>query len=89
MPIKKYLVRLADETGSVNASFIGPETALLTKDAVIAVRNGISAVIRGHIEIRIDRFGKVTSEPSKKIAAQNEPNHSSKEFELRKGSRRR
>jgi len=53
---------VADETGSANAFFKGESAKIVKEGAVIAIRNGVKKIIKGHISLEIDLFGRVTSE---------------------------
>ena len=51
---------VADETGSANAYFKGETVPLIKEGAVIAIRNGTIRLIKNHISLEIDIFGRVT-----------------------------
>jgi ssDNA-binding replication factor A large subunit len=51
---------VGDETGCANAFFKGDTAKLLKKDAVVAIRNGIVRLMKGHISLEVDVFGRVT-----------------------------
>ncbi len=51
---------VADETGSANAFFKGDNVKLIKKDGVIAIRNGRIRLVKGHISLEVDIFGRVT-----------------------------
>jgi ssDNA-binding replication factor A large subunit len=51
---------VADETGSANAYFKGETVSLIKEGAVIAIRNGTIRLIKNHISLEIDIFGRVT-----------------------------
>ena len=70
---------VADETGSANAFFKGDTANLIQKDQVIAIRNGRVKLIRSHISLEIDLFGRVTKE-TEAIKANTENNISEKEI---------
>ncbi|MBP7729978.1 MAG: hypothetical protein KA112_05170 [Alphaproteobacteria bacterium] len=53
---------MADETGSADAFFKGDTAKLIKEGAVIAIRNGSIRLIKNHISLEIDIFGRVTSE---------------------------
>ena len=53
---------VGDETGCANAFFKGDEVPQIKKDTVIAIRNGVKKIIKGHISLEIDAFGRVTVE---------------------------
>lgn len=53
---------VADETGSANAFFKGDNVKLIKKDGVIAIRNGRIRLVKGHISLEVDIFGRVTEE---------------------------
>ena len=54
---------LGDETGFINAIFIGDSAKLIEQDAVLAIRNGKMQIVDESMRVSIDRFGKLTSEP--------------------------
>lgn len=51
---------VADETGSANAFFKGDNVKLIKKDNVIAIRNGKIRLIKDHISLELDIFGRIT-----------------------------
>jgi ssDNA-binding replication factor A large subunit len=51
---------VADETGSANAFFKGESASLIKEGAVIAIRNGKIRLIKNHISLEIDIFGRIT-----------------------------
>jgi len=51
---------VADETGSANAYFKGETASLIKEGAVIAIRNGKIRLIKNHISLEIDIFGRIT-----------------------------
>lgn len=53
---------VADETGSAKAFFKGDNAKYIKKDNVIAIRNGVKRIIKGHISLEVDLFGRVTEE---------------------------
>ena len=53
---------VADETGAAQAFFKGESAELIQKDQVIAIRNGRIKIIKSHISLEIDIFGRVTKE---------------------------
>lgn len=53
---------VADETGSASAFFKGDNAKLIKKDAVIAIRNGKIRLVKGHISLEVDIFGRITQE---------------------------
>ena len=53
---------VADETAAVSAFFKGETTKLIKKGAVIAIRNGKVRIIKNHISLEIDIFGRITPE---------------------------
>jgi replication factor A1 len=52
---------VADETGSANAFFKGESAKLIKEGSVIAIRNGRIRIIKDHISLEIDIFGRITS----------------------------
>lgn len=53
---------VADETGSANAFFKGDNVKLIKKDNVIAIRNGKIRLIKDHISLELDIFGRITEQ---------------------------
>lgn len=53
---------VADETGAARAFFKGEQTKGVKEGAVIAIRNGVKKIIKGHISLELDLFGRVTPE---------------------------
>ena len=53
---------VADETGAAKAFFKGDNAKLIQKDQVIAIRNGTVKIIKSHISLEVDLFGRVTKE---------------------------
>jgi hypothetical protein len=51
---------VADESGAANAFFKGDNAKLIKKDAVIAIRNGKIRLVKGHISLEVDIFGRIT-----------------------------
>ena len=51
---------VADETGCANAFFKGDTAKLIKEGAVIAIRNGKIRLVKNHISLEIDIFGRVT-----------------------------
>ncbi len=56
-----------DETGVARFKIIGEAADMLTKDKVVAFRNGISNVVGGNVRLEINKFGRVTEENSVQI----------------------
>jgi ssDNA-binding replication factor A large subunit len=52
---------IADETGSAKAFFKGDNAKLVKEGAVLAIRNGVKKIIKGHISLELDLFGRITS----------------------------
>ncbi len=52
---------VADETGSARAFFKGEQAKEIKEGATIAIRNGVKKIIKGHISLELDLFGRVTS----------------------------
>ena len=76
---------IADESGSANFHFEGPNADLITQGIVVAVRNGRSEVVEEHIRLELDKFGKLTKEDSSLIKSTNEKNNiSDVSYEKRK-----
>lgn len=76
---------VADETGSAKAFFKGEQAKGVKQGAVIAIRNGVKKIIKGHISLELDLFGRVTVE-TVDVKPGNEKNISDEEikFEPRK-----
>jgi hypothetical protein len=53
---------VADHTACVDFHFEGPQTELLQTGATVAIRNGRSEVVKEHIRLEIDPFGKISKE---------------------------
>jgi hypothetical protein len=53
---------VADETASANAFFKGETSKIIKEGAVIAIRNGRVRIIKEHISLEIDIFGRITPE---------------------------
>ena len=53
-----------DETGVANLRLKGELVEKLVEGTVIAIRNGRVMIVKGHIRLEIDRWGKVTVEVS-------------------------
>eukprot|EP00178_Gracilaria_changii_P023635 TRINITY_DN71475_c0_g1_i1.p1 TRINITY_DN71475_c0_g1~~TRINITY_DN71475_c0_g1_i1.p1 ORF type:complete len:122 (+),score=17.72 TRINITY_DN71475_c0_g1_i1:19-384(+) len=53
---------VADETGVAKAFFKGENAKEIKQNAIIAIRNGIRKIIKGHISLEVDLFGRVTKE---------------------------
>lgn len=53
---------IADETGAARAFFKGEQAKGIKEGAVIAIRNGVKKIIKGHISLELDIFGRVTVE---------------------------
>lgn len=78
---------VADETGCANAFFKGESAAIIKEGAVIAIRNGKIRLIKSHISLEIDIFGRITPE-TLEIKGNTTNNISEKEIERRKRERR-
>jgi ssDNA-binding replication factor A large subunit len=53
---------VADETGAANAFFKGEPSKLIKEGATLAIRNGKIKIVKGHISLEIDIFGRITPE---------------------------
>lgn len=53
---------VADETAAAKAFFKGEQAKDIKVGAVVAIRNGVKKIIKGHISLELDIFGRVTSE---------------------------
>lgn len=51
---------VGDETGVANAFFKGDTAKLIQVGEVIAIRNGRVKLIKNHISLEIDIFGRIT-----------------------------
>lgn len=51
---------VGDETGTAKAFFKGDNAKLIKEGAVIAIRNGVKKIIKSHISLEVDLFGRVT-----------------------------
>ena len=58
---------VADETSAAQFKFVGEHTKLIQVGNVIAIRNGRSSIVDEHIILELDKFGKVTLEPTVRI----------------------
>lgn len=67
-----------DETGVVDIRLKGNDTEGLEVGQVIAIRNGRIMIVKGHIRLEIDRWGKVTKEDGVTIHSTNQHNNISK-----------
>ena len=63
--IRMVDVVLADETGSAKGFFKSEQAKDVKKGAVIAIRNGVKKIIKGHISLELDIFGRITVENDK------------------------
>lgn len=81
---------VADETGAAAAFFKGEHAKLVTEGNVIAIRNGVKKIIKGHISLEVDIFGRVTPE-TVEITPVETPNISDEEIKIepRKNAGRR
>ena len=67
-----------DETGTVDVRLKGKENTDLEEGHIIAIRNGRIMIVKGHIRLEIDRWGKITKEDGVSIASIKETNNISK-----------
>lgn len=74
---------VGDETGVADAFFKGENTKLIQKGEVIAIRNGRIKLVKNHISLEIDIFGRITSE-KKEITVDPKNNISEKEITRRR-----
>jgi ssDNA-binding replication factor A large subunit len=51
---------VADETGSAKAFFKGEQTKEIKEGNTIAIRNGMKKIIKNHISLEINLFGRIT-----------------------------
>lgn len=70
---------VADDSGCADAFFKEEDAKLINKDDVIAIRNGRVRLIKGHICLEIDIFGRLTPE-NIEIKPNTTNNISEKEF---------
>ena len=80
---------VADETGCANAFFKGENAALIQEGKVIAIRNGTIKLIKSHISLEIDIFGRITPENIEIKTTNSTNNISEKEIERRQRRPRR
>ena len=80
---------VADETGCANAFFKGETAALIQEGKVIAIRNGTIKLIKSHISLEIDIFGRITPENLEIKTTNTTNNISEKEIERRQRRPRR
>ena len=55
---------LADDSGCANFRFCGAHAMNLTVGSTVAVRNGRSNLVDGHLLLELDQFGRVNKVPS-------------------------
>lgn len=75
---------VADETASAKAFFKGDYTKDIKVGTVIAIRNGLKKLIKGHISLEIDAFGRVTMEKKPIKQCNKDKNISDEEIKLEK-----
>ena len=80
---------VADETGSANAFFKGENAALIQEGHVLAIRNGTINLIKSHISLEVDIFGRITPETLEIKTTNTTNNISEKEIERRQRRPRR
>ena len=56
---------IADETAAASAFFKGDNAKLIKEGNVIAIRNGVKRIIKKHISLEVDIFGRITKEDVK------------------------
>jgi len=56
-----------DDSGIVRIRLVGDHAALIKAGSVVAVRNGRAEVFKEKMRIEVDKWGKVTAEPSHDI----------------------
>lgn len=71
---------LADESGSVNASFFGTDN--VKKGDVISLKNVIAKVVREHIQIQRGKFGRINESEGDIKSPNTTVNISKKSYEL-------
>lgn len=81
VPIVRAVV--ADETGAANAFFKGENANLVQEGKVLAIRNGTINLIKSHISLEVDIFGRITPETVEIKSTNTTNNISEKEVERR------
>ena len=66
---------IADESGCADFKFVGDNATEVKQGCTIAIRNGKSNVVNEHIQLEVDRFGKVTIESDDKVNSVNTENN--------------
>jgi len=79
---------VGDETGSANAFFKGDNAQLIKEGNIIAIRNGKIRLVKGHISLEVDIFGRITQEKVE-IKTVDAKNISEKEITRRPRNNRR
>ena len=77
--------KLADQTGCMEFKLRGEHVEGLKLNDTVAFRNGKSILIDECIHLEMDKFGRITQEPDRKVDAQpNKVNHSQSKWEKKK-----
>mmetsp|Transcript_51521 Transcript_51521/g.149656 ORF Transcript_51521/g.149656 Transcript_51521/m.149656 type:complete len:498 (+) Transcript_51521:70-1563(+) len=80
--MKFWEATVGDETGQVVLSLTEGQKEGLAKDKVIVVRNGFVKMIKCHIRLAVDKWGKVDLETEDTVEKVGETNISATEYEL-------
>ena len=63
---------VADDTACADFKLVGEHSKLMKVGATVALRNGKSNVVNEHIQLELDRFGKVSLEDDAKVKSVNQ-----------------
>jgi len=80
--MKFWEVDVGDETGQVVLSMTEAQKEGIVKDKVLVVRNGFVKMIKCHIRLTVDRWGKLDLDTEETVEKVGENNVSSTEYEL-------
>lgn len=80
--------QVGDETGKADLLLRLENPDIIKEGKVIAIRNGRRQIVKGHISLQLDIFGRITDEKDD-IKATGELNISEKEIPKREGGNRR
>lgn len=81
-PLKFFEVVCGDETGQVIVSLTEGQKDGVTKDKVLLVRNGFVKMVKGHIRLVVDKWGKLDFDTQETVDKVGDNNVSSTEYEL-------
>eukprot|EP00929_Paragymnodinium_shiwhaense_P012574 TRINITY_DN1198_c0_g2_i1.p2 TRINITY_DN1198_c0_g2~~TRINITY_DN1198_c0_g2_i1.p2 ORF type:complete len:575 (-),score=237.73 TRINITY_DN1198_c0_g2_i1:268-1992(-) len=81
---KVYTVPVGDATGSVVLSLTEAQKDLVKADKVYEIRNAFVKMVKGHINIVVDKWGKIESSTEEVKEVNKEKDISETEYELRK-----